>query len=66
MFAIGSISVLSVTYHFAAEYTPKIGESITTGFINMLSSLLGFINSSVISYELLRQEQNIKQDVPDP
>lgn len=48
-FGLASISVLSVSYQYASDLTPKIGESITTALINILSNLFGFINLTSIT-----------------
>ena len=65
MFSIGSISVLSVAFHYAVELTPKIGESISSGLIHMLSMFIGLANSSIVSLKLLYYEDKMEYEKPD-
>ena len=42
------IGIFSLCYEFAAEVSPRVGESISGGLINMTANVLGFIFVMVI------------------
>ena len=50
LFGFFNISYFTICYRHAASLTPRFGEAISSGLLNMMANLIGFIQTFVWAY----------------